>query len=177
MCIVLLFLLVSNVFTALFAMDYVERGPFPFHQIVHYAATGCEQELAKKALKNLHMQGKDQNVVSKEQTAAMLSAYLCVVDPVFHENQFEVLRMLLSFDKKEKLNFNKEKIIEDLDAEQVSLSINLYCSEQGFFKKNSVCSGGFFIDFDDDDDENEEKITNTLDRVDRVRALVEDLNN
>ena len=178
MCIVLLFLLVSNVFTVLFAMDYVERGPFPFHQVVHYAATGCEQELAKKALKNLHAQGKDQNVLSKEQTAAMLSAYLCVTDPIFHENQFEILRMLLSFDEKES-SYNKKKIIEDLDAEQASLNGDTH----GLKQTNFVCGSDFFINFydddgdnidsDDDDDDNKESTSNALSRIDRVRKLIQ----
>jgi len=171
--VVLVFLFVSNVFTALLAMD--DPGDkFSFHQVVSKVATGYDLQSAKETLKNLHAQGKSPNVLSDGKTAAVLNAHRCVEDAIFFENKLETLEILLSFDGEEESNFNKKSIIEYLNKEQLSLGLSLRGLKQRPFKKVGVYGGGYFIDDDDDDDDDEERLGDELSRINRVRALVKE---
>ncbi len=173
MYVILLFLLASNVFTALFAMDDARHG-LSFHQVVNAVEAGCDLEQAKEKIEELRVQGKDPNVVSDGKTAAQLSAYFCVERSSSFENQLGTLNILLSFDETGVSNFNKKEIGEYLNKESVAINLSLTGLKRRPFKKTTkTYRGGYFLE-DDDDDDDEKRLNNQLDRVNRVRILVEE---
>ena len=172
MGVLLLFFLVSNVFTALFAMDDARHG-LPFHQVVHEVETGCEPERAKKTLESLCVQGKDPNVVSKGKTAAGLIAYFCVNNSSHFDNHLEILKFFLNSNEKVSSSHKKD-ILEYLNKEKSAVDINLVGFKRGPFQKTQIYGGGYFID-DDDYDDNEKRLNDELRRINQVRELVEEL--
>ena len=151
MYIVLLFLLVSNVFPVLFAMDDAEQ--FPFHAVVRNVYNGVlDAEQAKERITELYAQNSNPNNITGERTAARLSVDYCVQQPDCFENQLSTLELLLDFDKKKGLDSNKENIREFLNQECDGLKPYL----------------------DGDSSFDKERATVVLCRISRVRELVKE---
>ena len=151
MYVILLFLLVSNVFSALFAMEDPSCKSSLIQAIVHNVYNGeVGVTEAEDKIRALSFQGEDPNCIIDGRTAAELSADYCVHQSNHFEVQLDVLGFLLKLDEARGLGFNKEKIAEFLKEEKSGVE-TLNCSKSG---------------------ENRQHISAILSRISQVESLV-----
>jgi len=170
MYIMLLFWFVSNVFTAISAMD--DTSKYPFHDIVDLISQGEDVEKAKKEVNRLCKLNKNPNDIFSSRTAATLSVEHCVNGSRFFENQLEILKLLLKIDEEKKLDDNKKGISGFLDRKYSGLITQLEgLRKRPFPTSSQIFGGGSFI-VDDDDDDAVQRINDVLERISQVRELV-----